>query len=73
MRKVKIGSRTVPYWAAGNAYLPYSQGYFANAAMLTWAFQPSIVVSDFGSVGGFDGGGFGGFDGGGAGGDGGGF
>jgi hypothetical protein len=63
VRTVKIGSRTVPYWEAGDAFLPYSQGYFAGAAVTMWAFQ------EFGSAyggGGFDSGG-GGFYSGGAG------
>jgi hypothetical protein len=32
LRTVTIGSRTVPYWEAGEAFLPYSRGYFASAA-----------------------------------------
>ena len=74
VRKVKIGSRTVPYWEAGAAYLPYAEGYFAGAAVMMWAFQPPAVWGGGGHGGGFDGGGFdgGGFDGGG-GGDGGGY
>jgi hypothetical protein len=78
VRKVKIGSRTVPYWEAGTAYQPYAEGYFASAGLLLWAFQPpdwSGGTPDFG--GGFHDGGFlGGADGGGGdggGGDGGGF
>lgn len=80
VRKVKIGSRLVPYWSAGAAYYPYSQGYFASAALLTWTFQPPIATSggaEFGGgfdggSGGLDGGGFdgGGLDGGGFGGGG---
>ena len=73
VRKVKIGSRTVAYWEAGVAYLPYAQGYFAGAAVMMWAFQPPAAWDGGGHGGGFDGGGFdgGGFDGGGF--DGGGF
>jgi len=44
VRTVRIGSREVPYWEAGAAYLPYSRGYFASAgfapgaaAALPWA------------------------------------
>ena len=68
VRKVKIGSRTVPYWAAGNAYRPYSEGYFAGVAMLAWVYAPP-AASDLGwSNYGFDGGGgHGGSDGGGGG------
>lgn len=85
VRRVRIGSRTIPYWQAGEAYLPYSQGYFAGAGALAWALEPPVVIDGgFGGHhgggmhggGGFDGGGFdiggGGFDGGGGGGDGGG-
>ncbi len=76
VRMVSIGSRRVPYWSAGDAYLPYSHGYFAGAAMLTWVYTPAVYSSDPGpgfggdySGGGFDGGGFdggGGGDGGGS-------
>jgi len=77
VRMVDIGSRRVPYWSAGDAYLPYSQGYFAHAATLMWVYTPTVYSSDPGpgfggdySGGGFDGGGGGdygggGFDGGG--------
>ena len=45
VRTVEIGTRKVPYWEAGAAYLPYSQGYFpaeaSAAAALTWAFDAS--------------------------------
>jgi len=53
VRKVKIGSRLVPYWAAGAAYYPYSEGYFASAALLIWTYQPQIVTNDAGFGGGF--------------------
>jgi hypothetical protein len=66
IRMVKIGARTMPYWAAGAAYQPYTSGYFATAAALTWAYQGQAYdpggPSDFG-VGGFHGSGT--FDGGG--------
>ena len=43
IRTVEIGTRKVPYWEAGAAYLPYSQGYFPGqgsaVAMITWAFD----------------------------------
>jgi hypothetical protein len=71
VRKVRIGSRTVPYWAAGNAYLPYTEGYFASSAIVMYALTTPTVWTDFSAFGGggFDGGGFdgGGFDGGGGG------
>lgn len=70
VRKVKIGSRVVPYWAAGAAYYPYSEGYFAGAALLTWTYQPQVISDGAGFGAGHDGG-SGGFDGGGL--DGGGF
>ena len=70
VRKVRIGSRNVPYWAAGNAYLPYSEGYFAGSAMLMYALTQPTVALEFGYVHGDFGGsqgasdaGFGGFDG----------
>jgi uncharacterized membrane protein YgcG len=80
VRKVRIGSRMVPYWEAGAAYLPYGQGYFVGGMVpgvvgLDWAFNPPPVEHGF--AGGHDGGGFdlggglgdgGGFDGGGGGG-----
>ena len=72
----------VPYWQAGEAYLPYSHGYFAGASGLAWVLQsPAGIGGDGGhygggahGIGGFDGAGGhhgGGFDGGGF--DGGGF
>ncbi|WP_459968369.1 hypothetical protein [Nocardioides pyridinolyticus] len=77
VRTVTIRSRRVPYWEAGGAYQPYGEGYFASAAVMTWAFQPPAVPDSWSGpdgghgggfdVGGFDVGGFdvGGFDGGG--------
>jgi uncharacterized membrane protein YgcG len=56
VRKVRIGSRTVPYWEAGAAFLPYGEGYFAGAAALAWAFQPPATFD----IGGWHGGGHGG-------------
>ncbi len=48
LRTVTIGSRTVPYWEAGEVFAPYSRGYFAAATAVGmrgvtagWAFaQP---------------------------------
>ena len=68
-RIVKIGARTMPYWTAGSAFLPYTQGYFADVAALSWALQPAPVEAApetigyfghgiVGSSGHFDGGGF---------------
>ncbi len=84
VRKVRFGSRTVPYWEAGASMHPYSRGYFPSDAAaagyaMAWIYTaPDLGASYYsgydGGGGGFDGGGFdgGGFDGGG-GGDGGGF
>lgn len=46
LRTVRMGSRTIPYWEAGAAYLPYSRGYFPAAgygagAGVAWAFEPA--------------------------------
>jgi hypothetical protein len=77
VRRVTIGARSVPYWEAGAAFLPYGQGYFQGAALMTWAFQPVPVhdpghqFGDHGAGGGFGGFDVGGYDGGGGGGDGG--
>jgi hypothetical protein len=71
IRTVSTGSRTMPYWTAGYAFLPYTRGYFAGVATLSWAHQPSVpdaaagtgTPGSFGSgivgsSGRFDGGGF---------------
>ena len=38
----------MPYWEAGDAYLPYSQGYFpaegTAAAALTWGFAATYTA-----------------------------
>lgn len=66
VRKVRIGGRTVPYWEAGAAFLPYGQGYFVGGTgagvALGWAFDPP-VAGHGGFHGGHEGGGhdFGGF------------
>lgn len=67
VRRVTIGSRRVPYWEAGAAFLPYTDGYFAGSAVMMWACQPSANwAGGFGGgYGGGDGGGSGGGDGGG--------
>lgn len=86
VRTVRIGARTVPYWEAGAAYLPYGEGYFVTGALqgayaMNWAFAGPVVTppADLGGHAGaghagYDGsfgGGFdGGFDGGGGGGGG---
>ena len=46
VRKVQIGSRMVPYWSAGAAYHPYSEGYFASSAVLLWLYQPAVASAD---------------------------
>ena len=43
VRMVTIGTRRVPYWEGGRAYLSYGEGYFVSDAvaggeMLAWAF-----------------------------------
>ncbi len=69
VRTVKIGARTMPYWAAGSAFLPYTEGYFAGVAALSWALHPAVFeqapetgghfgAGIVGSSGHFDGGGF---------------
>ena len=42
IRLVQIGARTTPYWAAGDAFQPYTEGYFASAVNLAWAFHPAV-------------------------------
>jgi uncharacterized membrane protein YgcG len=79
VRTVRIGARTVPYWQAGAAFLPYTEGYFAATGALAWALLPSVGAEGMGAHpggglhgdhGGGHGGGHGGFDGGGFGGGG---
>jgi hypothetical protein len=48
VRMVTIGSRRVPYWEGGRAYMPYGEGYFVSGALaggevLAWAFVPSAA------------------------------
>jgi hypothetical protein len=74
VRTVTIGARTVPYWAAGSSYLPYSRGYFdvepmqnvAGAGMVwAWLAKGGLEQGGYqhhGHVGGDVGGGFGGGD-----------
>lgn len=71
IRTIKIGARTMPYWAAGHAFQPYTAGYFATVATMTWAYQDQALgafdVGGFHSGGASDGGGGyvgGGYDGG---------
>lgn len=52
VRTVKVGARTVPYWQAGAAFLPYGEGYFPSAGLLTWAFQTPANSAINGHVGG---------------------
>lgn len=49
VRKVTVGQRKVPYWAAGAAFRPYTEGYFAASATMAWAYLPP-VVPDFGGA-----------------------
>jgi hypothetical protein len=76
LRTVTIGSRTVPYWEAGAAFLPYSRGYFAAATAVgmrgvtvDWAYAQA-PNSDTGFAGTTEGPGATGFGGDHAGGDG---
>jgi hypothetical protein len=72
IRTVTRGAATLPYWAAGSAFLAYTQGYFAAAPTLEWALHPTTyeaTPADSGNAGGlgagivgssghFDGGGY---------------
>ena len=71
IRLVEVGARRTPYWAAGDAFRPYTRGYFASAPALAWAFEPEVPDAAagrptpghlgsgvVGSSGHFDGGGF---------------
>jgi hypothetical protein len=47
VRMVRLGNRTVPYWEAGAAYLPYGRGYFPTTSLgmatgLAWAFDAHV-------------------------------
>ena len=66
---VKVGTRRMPYWAAGRAFLSYAEGYFASVAAFSWALHPAAFEAApetggyfgtgiVGSSGHFDGGGF---------------
>ncbi len=44
LRTVRLAGQQLPYWEAGEAFLPYSKGYFA-AAMITVANQPGVAWS----------------------------
>ena len=75
VRMVKVGARTMPYWAAGSAFLPYAEGYFAGVAALSWALHPVAFEAapetggsfpkGIAGIGGGSGGSVGGLDGGG--------
>jgi hypothetical protein len=74
VRKVRIGSRTVPYWEAGATFHPYSRGYFpSDLAGGSYAMAWIYTAPDLGAgyyaggnhVGSGGDPGFGGFDGGG--------
>lgn len=69
VRTAKLGARTLPYWSAGAAFIPYTRGYFASEAALSWALRPAAIemapqapgyfgTGIVGSSGHFDGGGF---------------
>lgn len=56
VRTVTIGTRRVPYWEAGAAYLPYSQGYFPAEAAAAGAGIGWLWVSPALDAGGHGGG-----------------
>lgn len=71
IRMVQVGARTTPYWTAGGAFSAYTEGYFASATVLEWAYHPAVSdaaagtgdsgsfgTGVVGSSGHFDGGGF---------------
>jgi len=69
VRMVDRGAGRLPYWAAGSAFLAYTEGYFAAVPTLSWALRPAAVElapttsrhfdqGIVGSSGNFDGGGF---------------
>lgn len=77
VRTVRLGSRQVPYWQAGAAYLPYGRGYFVGTSALpmlgastAWAFSQPVAgpgagfSPDYGGAGDAGMFGGGGFDGG---------
>jgi hypothetical protein len=66
VRTVRVGARTVPYWEAGDAYLPYGEGYFVTGALqgayaMSWAFTVPEVAPPA-DLGGHAGGGHAGHD-----------
>jgi len=52
-RQVRLGDRTVPYWDAGTAYLPYLQGNFMvpAAGSQGWTHQLPISAAPSGALG----------------------
>lgn len=74
VRTVTIDGRSVPYWEAGAAFMPYSQGYFPGGALATdtavaWEHRRTTGGPGALGLGAFGGGDFGGGDFGGGGGD----
>jgi len=75
-RQVMLGSRRVPYWEAGSAYMPWASGYFAAFGLMNVMFMGTMMGafmfgdsfgadgSDSGSDGGSDSGSEAGSDGG---------
>ena len=53
VRSVVIAGRRVPYWQAGEAAAPYTEGYFVGAATMAWAYDQ--MSAPHGYPGGFDG------------------
>jgi hypothetical protein len=59
VRTVQLHGRLVPYWQAGSATAPYTEGYFTGAVGMAWAYtmaapmtQTLHVDSTFGMDGG---------------------
>jgi len=49
IRKVRYGSRVLPYWEAGAAFLPYGENYY-NTAILRVAYRHTTTASVAASV-----------------------
>jgi hypothetical protein len=49
IRKVRYGSRVLPYWEAGAAFLPYGENYY-NTAILQVAYRHTTTASVAASV-----------------------
>jgi hypothetical protein len=55
VRMAQVGARRVPYWEAGDAFLPYSEGYFpAGTFMAVWAADAAVSGHGWDPAGGGD-------------------